>query len=134
MTISYIKDTLYNTTKNTTIRNVTVGYHSQIILLIKKIIIQWGMNLIFLYLPMSDNMHYVNLMPNKLLSILKVGNCPYFARLLRKITRRGGMQEVATSRLSKISKSLINIGFQEKKIKKGLKMNSRLCKLGVKYA
>ena len=103
-----------------TVKKLSCRYHSPIILLIKKNLIQWVMIPISCLKTMSDNVHYVNLIPNQLIFVSKVGDCSYFARLLRKITRVGGMQGGATSRLSKNIKTLILQSIWEKKTKKGL--------------
>jgi len=125
------KNTYNNTVsilKNLT-EKILYRYHLPIILLIKKLSIRWGIMAKSYLKSTSDNMYYVNLMPKQHDSYSEVVNCPYFARLLRKITRWGGILGGATSRLSKNTKTLISIGFLEEKIKKGLSMYSGLCKL-----
>lgn len=84
---------------------------------------------------MSDNVHYVNLMPYKLLNGLKVVSCPYFARLLRKITTVGGVYRGGTTISLKISKSPIFNNLKRIISGKGYKVYSGLCKLNeVRYA
>ena len=110
-------------------KNIAVGYHSSKISLIKKLSIWWGMMPIFFYKSMSDNKHYVNLISNQHKSNSKVGNNTYFVRLLRKITRWGGIIRGAIIILPKNLKSLIIKDFGRRSIKKGLDMCFGLCKL-----
>lgn len=128
--VNTIKELLYRCIKI----NIMYRYLSAIILLIKKNLIRWGMNPIFYFKSMSDNVHYVNLMPKQLKSYSQVGDYPSFAELLRKITRVGGILGGSITRLSKNTKTLMNTNFGEKNKKRVLNIGSRLCKLGVKYA
>lgn len=132
--IYYFKNTakeyqcIYYTIKNT-LKDIMYISHSTIILLIKKTSIRWGIMAKSYLKSTSDNMYYVNLIPKQHDSYSKVVDCPYFARLLRKITRWGGILGGPTSRLSKNTKTLISEHIWEKKTKKGLDVDSGLCKL-----
>ena len=104
-------------------------YLSQIILIIKKQLNRWGINPFFHFKTMSDNIHYVNLMPYQLIKHLKVGNHPYFKHSFQKISRCTPLPAMATPQSSKIQKTLYSNTFGRKKIKKGSDSSSRLCKL-----
>lgn len=101
-------------------------YHFPKILINKKHQIRWGIMFGSLFKSMSDKIHYVNLMPNQPLNGLKVGNYPYFARLLRKIVRGRGIHRGGTKTSLNHTKSLINSIFEAIS---GKGEHSRLCKL-----
>jgi hypothetical protein len=105
-------------------------YHSSILLLIKKIIIRWGTVPIFFNYATSDNIHYVNLLPNQHSFHSKVVCHPYFEQLFRKIITGGGTFEGAITISLKILKSLSLQPFWKKKIKKGLSLfsSSTMCR------
>jgi hypothetical protein len=111
------------------IKELLYGYHSSILLFIKKQSKQWGIDTKFVYKSMSDNIHYVNLIPNQHESGSKVGNYSYFARLLRDIPTCTPYLRGESRILSKKLKSLICNSFMEKILKKGLDLIIVLCKL-----
>ena len=108
MIIPYLINNIYITK----IKNITVGYLSPIILIVKKQLNRWGMNPLFHFKTMSNNSYYVNLMSNQPIKHLKVGNRPYFVQLFQKISRCTPSPAIATPRIPKIQKTLPLQGFK----------------------
>ena len=81
-------------------------YPSKIILINKKDIKQWGMNPISCLKSTSDNIHYVNLLPNQLLFSTIVVDYPYLQKIFQKISRGRGIILSPTKIALKILKSL----------------------------
>jgi len=100
---------------------VSCRYHSSILLLIKKSLIKWGIIPISCLKSMSDNIHYVNLMPYKPLVSLLVGDNSYLRIIRRKIKRVGGYFKNPRHTVPKKTKSLISQHIWKEKIKKGLR-------------
>ena len=98
----------YNIIKNRI--KTTVRYLCKNIYINKKVSNQWVTVPKTMFKSMSDNIHYVNLMPYKPFSTLIVGMQSYFASFIEKIKRVGGMFAKGSSQIQKNTKSLYPIG------------------------
>lgn len=108
------------------IKDIMYRYHFKKISITKKRknrSIRWGIVpnfMSFISKSMSDNIHYVNLLPYKHRFCQLVVDHPYFRQIpciLRKISTGRGCNRGGTSRLSKIQKSLYIKAFGKERTK-----------------